>query len=273
MKKYHFDLIIANPPYGSIGTNITEQIIKNIDYNEYVNLMPATNYRLSKTDLQQYVDPADLVIIYNAFDDAAVLPTIGRINKERVNSLTSMEFRIEMQTDLTTKKYFKNNLVRPKVWSDIQDTAKFANELDQSFSKIIFLPMRLSSGVHSGLASLSRGTKGLPYRIALDLIKDQSEVGKENPQCGTYVRFNTEQEKQNCGSFLFGSGFKFVLYLLNSMRVDVANKAEHMFWFPKVDWSRPWTPEEILVEYGYTDEEIKQVMTKLEEFPNLKILD
>lgn len=273
MKKYHFDLIIANPPYGSIGTNITEQVIKNIDYNEYVNLIPATNYRLSKCDLQQYVDPADLVIIYNAFDDASVLPTIGRVNKARINNLTPMEFRIEMQTDPTTKKYFKNNLVRTATWAGIYETASFAKELDQSFNKIIFLPMRLSSAGHSALASLSRGTRGLPYRIALDLVKDQSEVGKENPQCGTYIKFSTEQEKQNCGKFLFGAGFKFVLWLLNSMRVDVANSAEHKFWFPKVDWSRSWTPEEILVEYGYTDKEINQVMTKLEEFPSLKILD
>ena len=29
---------------------------------------------------------------------------------------------------------------------------------------------------------------------------------------------------------------------------------------PRVDWSHPWTDEEILKEYGYTEEEIKEIL-------------
>ena len=268
-----FDLIIANPPYGNIGSEITQAIVDCVDYDEFVNLLPATNYRLSKTDLQKHVDPAELTIIHDAFDDAAVLPTVGHVHKEKVNDLTPIGFRIETQTDPITKKYFYANLKKNATYEDMFETQKFAKEANQSFDKTIFLPMRLASGRYSGhsdLASLSRGVKGLPYRIAMGLVSHQSEVGKVNPQCGTYVRFSTEEEKKNCGEFLFGDGFKFVLCLLNSMRVDVANKAEHEFWFPKVDWHRKWTPREILEEYGYSEEEIKEVEAKMSSFPDLK---
>ena len=39
-----FDLIIANPPYGKPGANITKNIIDNVYFEEYVNLLPATVY-------------------------------------------------------------------------------------------------------------------------------------------------------------------------------------------------------------------------------------
>ena len=268
MKK--FDLIIANPPYGSIGSAITQSIIDNIDFGEFVNLLPATNYRLSKTNLQKHVDPAEITVVYNAFEDAAVLPTVGHVYKEEINDLTPMGFRIETQTDPTTKKYFLANVKRDVTCEDMLDTQKFAKEADQSFDKIIFLPMRLSSGNHSDLASLSRGTKGLSYRVAMGLVSHQSEVGKDNPQWGIYVRFSTEEEKKNCGEFLFGDGFKFVLWLLNSMRVDAAHKAEHEFWLPRVDWHRKWTPREILEDYGYSEEEIAQAEEKMAGYPDLK---
>ena len=266
----HFDLIIANPPYGSIGTAITQSVLDQLDFDEFINLLPATNYRLSKTDLQKHVDPAELVTVLHAFEDAAILPTVGHVHKEEINELTPMGFRIETQTDPTTKKYFWENLRRSATCEDMLETPRFAKDADQSFGKTIFLPMRTASGAHSGLASLSRGTKGLPYRIAMGLTMHQSEVGKDNPQLGTYVRFATEEEKKNCGEFLFGAGFKFVLWLLNSMRVDAAAKAEHEFWFPKVDWKRKWTPEEILREYGYSESEIEEIVKSWDRFPDLK---
>lgn len=261
----HFDLIIANPPYGNIGTDITQAILDKVDFDEYLNLLPATNYRLSKTNLQRHVDPAELEIVKGAFEDAAVLPTVGHVHKEEINQMTPLDFRIETQTDPTTKKYFYENARRKKACADVLETMRFAKDPDQAFGKVIFLPMRLASGytAHAGLASLCRGTQGLAYKVAMDEVKTQADVSKANPQCGTYVRFASEEEKRNLGDFLFGDGFKFVLWLLNSMRVDVANKAEHEFWLPRVDWSRRWTVEEILREYGYSDPEIDAVMAEL----------
>ena len=270
MKK--FDLIIANPPYGSIGSAITQSIIDNIDFGEFVNLLPATNYRLSKTNLQKHVDPAEITVVYNAFEDAAVLPTVGHVYKEEINDLTPMGFRIETQTDPTTKKYFLANVKRDVTYADMLETNAMA-ATDGDLSKSIYLPMRLTNdavGGHCGLASIGPSKKTASYKTALGLISNTSEMLHGTPNLGTYVRFSTEDEKKNCGEFLFGDGFKFVLWLLNSMRVDVAHKAEHEFWLPRVDWHRKWTPREILEDYGYSEEEIAQVEEKMAEYPDLK---
>lgn len=39
-------------------------------------------------------------------------------------------------------------------------------------------------------------------------------------------------------------------------------------FLPKVDWARPWTVEEILIEYNYI-EEIKEVMEDLKNFKGM----
>ena len=39
--------------------------------------------------------------------------------------------------------------------------------------------------------------------------------------------------------------------------------------FPKVDWTRSWTVEEILKDYGYTEGEIKEVMEDLKNFKGM----
>lgn len=268
-----FNIVIANPPYGRIGTNITQAIIDGVGYDEFVNLLPATNYRLSKTDLQKRVDPAELTVVHDAFEDAAVLPTVGHVHKEEINELTPIGFRIETQTDPTTKKYFWTNLEREKTCEDMLETDRFAKDADQSFGKTIFLPMRLTNsamGGHTGLASIGPCRKTASYKVALGLMSSSAEMMNGTPNCGTYVRFATEEEKKSCGEFLFGAGFKFVLWLLNSMRVDVAHKAEHEFWFPKVDWKRKWTPEEILSEYGYSEREIEEIVKSWGRFPDLK---
>ena len=41
------------------------------------------------------------------------------------------------------------------------------------------------------------------------------------------------------------------------------NKSTQCTWsyiIPRVNWKRPWTDEEILKDYGYTDEEIEEVL-------------
>lgn len=264
--------MLANPPYGNKGTDITQAILDKVDFDEYLNLLPATNYRLSKTNLQRHVDPVELEIVKDAFEDAAVLPVVGHVHKEEINKMTPLDFRIEMQTDPTTKKYFYENIRRNKTYAGMLETQIFAKDPDQTFGKIIFLPMRLASGMtaHADLASLCRGTQGLAYKVAMDEVKSQADVNKANPQCGTYVRFATEEEKRNLGEFLFGDGFKLVLWLLNSMRVDVAHKAEHKFWLPRVDWKRKWTAEEILRDYGYSEDEIRDLKESWKKFPDFK---
>ena len=41
-------------------------------------------------------------------------------------------------------------------------------------------------------------------------------------------------------------------------------------FLPKVDWTRPWTVEEILKEYGYTQKEIEEVINDLTNFKGME---
>ena len=38
---------------------------------------------------------------------------------------------------------------------------------------------------------------------------------------------------------------------------------------PKVDWTRSWTVEEILADYGYTPDEINEVMDDLKNYKGM----
>ena len=76
--------------------------------------------------------------------------------------------------------------------------------------------------------------------------------------------FNTAAEKKNFVNLVYSeNGFKFLSKVFTSMQIDGCVRSEA---FPKVDWTRSWTVEEILKEYNYTDEEIKEVMEDLKNF-------
>ena len=73
------------------------------------------------------------------------------------------------------------------------------------------------------------------------------------------ITFNTENEKLNFTNFIYSNlGFKFLSKLFTSINADsyvIVRK-----YYPKVDWTRSWTVEEILKDYGYTEDEIKKII-------------
>ena len=63
-----FDYIIANPPY-DIGNKITRNIVENISFDKYINLMPLSCYKGGK--LYRNVDNLE-VVDPKLFEDAAI---------------------------------------------------------------------------------------------------------------------------------------------------------------------------------------------------------
>ena len=51
---------------------------------------------------------------------------------------------------------------------------------------------------------------------------------------------------------------EFMEKLWQALNVDSYCKPDK--FMPKVDWRRSWTPEQILEEYGYTEDEIKETL-------------
>lgn len=75
---------------------------------------------------------------------------------------------------------------------------------------------------------------------------------------GGFIFFNTKQEKDNFTEFWYRDGKdglmnKLIKGLNKSCgTIDLA--------IPRVDWTRKWTDEEILTEYGYTADEIEEIL-------------
>jgi hypothetical protein len=78
--------------------------------------------------------------------------------------------------------------------------------------------------------------------------------------------FSSETEKQNFVKFVYDN-FKFMCKIFTALNCD---GTVHSIAFPKVDWTRSWTLEEILTDYGYTTEEIAEVMADLKNFKGME---
>ena len=256
-----FDVIIANPPYGSIGAKITNHIRENVDYGEFVNLLPVVDYK--KLDgSYNYIDLQETDSVPGGFDDAAIIPSITKVYKNKKNNLDRVGFELATYKDRSLDKYFAENVKREMTFepTEKQNTG--------AIDKTIFLPMRVSSGNHNVQCqspTIGFTIKGSAYKVNFNKVKSWSEIKASGDLCGTRMIFKTTEEKNNAKDFLYGKyGFRFMSKLFMSMSRDVFNRMEHITWFPRVDWSKSWTLEKILQEYGYSENEIKEITDDLD---------
>ena len=264
------DGIIANPPYGAIGANIACTIREKIDYECFVNLLPANDYRRNKTkDLFNY--QGEMEAINDGFDDAAVTTHLALVYKNKVNNMTADDFDISQYIDRSLDKYFKENTKRKCSTFDNYDTG-YHPEL-WTVNKTFIIGQRV---IASG--RLPKGTDNDAYRWnVLKELTSQDLLEKHLPECykkmGTNrvtfsaITFNTEIEKDNFVDFVY-SNRAFISKIFTAVNVDSGTYPLGKL-FPKVDWTRSWTVEEILKDYGYTEDEIKEVMEDLKNFKGM----
>ena len=258
-----FDLIIANPPYGSIGANITKNIIDNIDFGEYVNLLPANDYkRNTEKNLFQYA--REMESINDGFKDAMVTTHLCKIVRD-ANDITLDEFEIMNYTDPSLTKYFTANRARKDFKAIYKPTFK---EFDQlAIEETIYIPKRLVKNQH-----FAYDMAVLPNLYNLNKIDKQYVIdnsAKSEQSLGNvgdfYLIVVTKQEKDNFVNFIYSkNGFKFMSKVLTAVNADSAVSVNK--YLPKVDWVKSWTVEEILEDYGYTELEIKDIMKDLDNF-------
>lgn len=270
-----FDLIIANPPYGKIGANITKNIIDNIEFDEYVNLLPANDYNRNTTkDLYKYVDLDSMKPIINGFADAAVTTHMTKVTKKQHRYLSWEEFQIENYTDPSLTKYFYGNLNREHYAIDNATYKPKLKDFDINFDlqRCLFIGKRYVSDEHLPYTKNCAGYKVNMDRniTATDLIAMSAKSEQANGNVGDFslVQFNTIAEQNNITNFLYSNdGFRFFAKILVSLNADSYCHVKR--FLPKVDWTRSWTVEEILKEYGYTEDEIKAVMEDLNNFKGM----
>lgn len=263
-------IIIANPPYGAIGANIAYTIREKVDYECFVNLLPANDYKRNKTkDLFNY--QSEMEPVNDGFDDAAVTTHLCLVSKNKVNNMTLDEFERSQYIDPSLDKYFEENSKRNHY--AIDKSSELQNIKNPDLTKIIFIGSRDINHKH-----LPYSKNTLTNNINLNLLsykeicekfcmKSAKEKGELYFQGNCFV-LNTQKEKDNIINLVYSKdGFRFISKLFTSMNVDGRTPLYKVF--PKVDWTRPWTVEEILKDYGYTEDEIKTVMADLDNFKGM----
>lgn len=265
------DLILCNSPYGRIGAEITKAIIDNINFKTYINLLPANDYK-RVPELWQY--QSDMEPCNDAFDDATVTTHMAKIHKNKVNNMSLSDYEISNYVDPRLDKYFKENVKRSHYAIDVNNTWMDL-DTDTNIDTIVILDHRHLA--HGGLAK-SKDTAEYRWNVLKNIncqwlydniLKPSKNYTTSAHKVNKYViNFKQPIEKDNFVAFLYSAdGFKFfkkVVCALNKDSTEYTSK-----YLPKVDWTRSWTVEEILKEYNYTDEEIKEVMEDLKNFKGM----
>lgn len=273
----HFDLVIANTPYGSVGANITKSIIKHVTFNQFINLLPANDYmRNTEKDLYKYA--TNMEPISNGFVGmgANVTTHIAEISQTSNDELSVEEFEIMQYVDPQLTKYFR--VLRTRSHYAI-DAANLSGSTDSQFKQFdINTTVTVSSrDVNHHHLPYSRTCETYRYNVTRDITNEEIFESRKALRKGVYdgwlsitgILNNTAVEKTNQVNFMYSSnGFRFLAKVFTAVNVDGTLNFGKVF--PKVDWTRAWTVEEILEDYGYTTEEIAAVIADLENFKDMK---
>lgn len=112
-KEFNFSLKIDKSWKIAISDWQTPKIFEKV-YNKYFNLS-ADNYKSLKL---KYFETTDEKIIFEDFQNVALLTQVVIINQFKLENAEINNFRCAKITDLNTLKYFINNLKLNKNWKD-----------------------------------------------------------------------------------------------------------------------------------------------------------
>lgn len=261
-------IIIANPPYGAIGANIAYTIREKVDYECFVNLLPANDYKRNKTkDLFNY--QSEMEPINDGFNDAAVTTHLCLVSKNKANTMTLDEFERSQYIDKNLDKYFEENSKRTHYAIDAVPGCGYSHKPDTIWNTKTSFIIGIRDMNHKHMP-YSKNCSSYKWNVEESIDMQyllENHLGRTNQFNISDIQFYTAVEKQNFVKFIYSKqGFKFMSKIFTALNCD---GTVHSIAFPKVDWTRSWTVEEILADYGYTEDEIKTVMADLDNFKGM----
>lgn len=276
MENKKFDIILSNPPYGKIGVEVTWRIISEIEFEDFVNLLPANDYfkreNSKKYKLWQYVKNVKRMIpLKHEFEDAAVTTHMCKIQKSPNLFISAEEFEIESYADSQLNRFFYETRSREGTFTTIYKP-RLKDKDEYNNKNCFYIGKRYASG------GCLYKKDSFDYKWDVEKSVDMDELLKSGAKSEQalgrigdfyFVKFNTSKECENFTKFayLYEEGYKFI-----SKVITAANKnssLDPIKILPKVDWTKEWTVEEILKDYGYTDNEIQEVMNDLKNFKGM----
>lgn len=257
-------LVIANPPYKASGT-ITKAVLEILKPDEYINLMPAADYKCGGKNNRLYNHIKSIERAPdNIFEDAVVSPSIASLSVQKIHDCTDDEFEL-MCYEPKYIKFYEENIKREILWKREVLGASLSRNTEEECREdlktlnnktdFMITTRTVQNGTHK--------TKNChDYRWNVEkntTYKDvpigyNSSLKKWYPNVG-FIYFNNETEFNNfCKYWYRGNLSNRLIKGLNKTSGSWKNA------IPRIDWNRPWTDEEILQEYGFTEEEIKDIL-------------
>jgi hypothetical protein len=255
-----FNGVIANPPYGKIGAQITEKVVDNVDFDKFQLLLPLKDIASGGLELCSHIDMDNtLVCPPHSFGDADILTHIMNITKVKNKTYTSFNDLVadSFIVDKPMIKFMKANALATHYAIDTIKGYTTDCEVKQTF---VFHTLRIISQHTAGMDVLTEETVANSYNLN-NIIKP--EIIKKSGGSGyKAICFGTEVEKQNFVTF-YKANRNFINRMIANQFIGVR---DYGVCFPKVDWTQPdWTIEKILKSVAnYTDEEIAEVLATME---------
>ena len=275
-----FDLIIANPPYG-LNNSIAKKIIPVVlsQTKDAVVLVPKNTYK-SKACLDHV---EKLSIVENVFEDASVQNlSIALLNKDYINTDITMESISlspkQLQLAMAIKTYNKKHT---KHYNRVKFSgAPIGNKMEKTIEKAALdgicdylkpiANMKLKDARDAGLffvTTVWTPSNGVHTSHAHDWTYNLE--GKWDPDWDRMCPVNAsiflnKQERDNFSKWWYSclerEQRKKLRSGLTNACLDLCRDAistgggGYEIYFPFVDWSRPWTDQEILKEIGLPED-------------------
>lgn len=266
----HYDIVIANFPYGKSGSlaNKLTQVFfdtPGLTFDDFLTVCPTSTFGYSNK-LFQHIKECYGKIEENAFAEsgADTHPCVCKLMTGTNNFDSYADFHIAYIIQPIWRKFFQEQLVRMKnnpAWLehkyDINGATYEGANIETDFITGICTNI---NGVHT--LDLAPGEKLWNIKKSEPVL---SRAFPLRPGCKevdlTLTRFDAPEKKTNFaqwwnGPELAGRDPKSGLASKIMYAYNYNAAGPYAICIPCVDWSHPWTDEEILRDYGYTDEEI-----------------
>ena len=247
-----FDLIIANPPYGSLGNPIISEAITHlIDNGAASVLMPLSCYK--KNELYRHVETFELANP-KLFEDAEITGNlcICMLQKKEINKYSWQTLVLE-SVDSKYRLVYEYNILHFDEYK-LYPTQKVYITKDDLDVKTDFIDSsRVFSSSHGAIPSFRKQSDCYKYNTQYNescinkgilVIKFTSEKAKQN-YCKFAYNYETLEERNThlCGK------------LMKGLRI-VSAAQEYYFFIPQLDWGNIHINQKELWDKGLYDEAV-----------------
>ena len=272
-----FDLIIANPPYGkssSLSKKIVNTLLENKVADEMVVLAPTNTYKIPELKYVQSIVRVDGNAL---FEDASIYDLcLTRMTKEigpykDYASLVLDEKELDLYRNI--RVYNESHPTHFKVEKDFMGCKKYWNRMF-AFSFAINNGGSTDVKPWSEIVDLTPYTEkhqgptaDIKFNFGNDFEAYYNNL-RGNVSYPRLIDMSSTQEKDNFKNWYYKAG-----KLVNTIR-SIISQCENITprpqcyidYLPHVDWSHPWTDQEILKEIGLPEDFLEK-----EENENNKI--